>query len=200
MKTLLLAIIVSLLPNIVLGTSDAVAEISKIHLTITDHFSKEPAGITIECSPNQMGEKTIVSITVNWRGSTVTIPKEELDGLDKLQVDTMKLCYGMYQDGRKYFYIDTFFGDHEKTAKGGFKQVWLLMQGNKFIERKTFITLQTGPKSYHFKQLTQKFKGEAATNNEKQIEQSGADHPIIVPKSKPEASEEPQPESKVAPR
>ena len=167
MKSLILASIVSLLPGFVLASSDAVAEISRIKLTVADGASKEPAGITIEYSPDPKGGKTIASITVNWWGATVVIPKEEVDGLDKLQIDAMKLCYGVYPDGRQYFYIDTLFGDRDETAKDGFKQVWLLMQGNEFVERKTFITLRTGPDFYHFKQLTQKSKGKAASTVER---------------------------------
>ena len=167
MKHLLLALTLSFTPNILFASIDAVAEVSSVELTMNDNFSKQPASILVKYIPFQGHKKKILSITVNWRGSKVVIPKEEFEGLTKLQIDKMQLKYGAYRDGRKYYYIDTLYGDPEKTSENGFKQVWLLMQGNAFIERKTFITLRLDKSTSHFKQLAHKLKGKAETATEK---------------------------------
>lgn len=162
MKTLIL--LLALYAPFVKASSDAVAPRTSVELTCLDPSSSHPASILVKYQP--IAPK-IESITVKWRGSVVVIPGEELADLPMLQIDAMRLRYGAYQDGSTYFYVDTFYGEKDEKAIGGYKQVWLLMQKDQFVERNTFVTVQTGPGMQHFKQLTNKLKGKPPTQTAK---------------------------------
>lgn len=134
MKTL--ALLLSLLLFAALpavASSDWFGDLHKVSFSFVDN-TKKPAVVTLTYrasnyfEPEPRPEKIVTSIQVVYRGRTIVIPGEELEGISKIQLNSIAFRNGVDQDGSPYCYIETLFGPPMKESEDGYQRVWFLMQ------------------------------------------------------------------------
>lgn len=146
MKTpalLLSLLLIAALPAV--AGFDWVGDLHKVSFSFVDN-AKRPALVilTYKASnyfhPEPRPEKVVTSIEVVYQGRTIVIPEEELEGISKIQLDSIAFRSGNYRDGSPYCYIETLFGSPMKESQDGFQRVWFLMEED-YKSRRTIANL-----------------------------------------------------------
>ncbi len=174
MKTL--ALLLSLLLTAALpavASSDWFGDLRKVSFSFVDN-AKKPAVVTLTYKasnyfePEPRPEKIVTSIQVVYQGRTIVIPEEELEGISKIQLDTIAFRNGFYQEsGAPYCYIECLFGPPMKESKDGFQRVWFLMQDD--YKRRDIIANLPG----FFKTTAVKEKGKPEKKSEQAVPPNG---------------------------
>ena len=154
------------------ASSDWFGDLRSVTFSFVDN-SKRRADVTLiykesnYFEPAPRPEKVVTSIQVIYRGRTIVIPEEELEGISKIQLGTIAFRNGVYQDGTPYCYIEALFGPPMKDSEDGFERVWFVMQ-EEYKRRDTIANLP-----HFFKTTSVKEKGKSI----KKSEQGGAPNP-----------------------
>ena len=143
------------------ATSDHVLPLQKIEMSFSD-FRDKDAKVALLCDRRT---RQVVSMTVDCRGKSVVIPEEELAGISDIQINSLHLKIGAYYDGKMYHYVEALFGEPLKRSKDGFRKVWFMIH-EEYVERKVFIYVQIGPKSFRLTPLSKKERGKPETKSE----------------------------------
>jgi hypothetical protein len=114
--------------------------------------------------PEPRPEKIVTSIQVVYLGKTIVIPAEELEGISKIQLDSIAFRNGTYQGGSPYCYIECLFGPPMKESEDGYQRVWFLMQ-DEYKSRRTIANLPG-----FFKTTAVKEKGKPEKKSEQAVD------------------------------
>lgn len=153
------------------ASSDWFGDLHKVSFSFVDN-AKKPAVVilTYKASnyfePEPRPEKIVTSIQVVYQGRTIVIPEQELEGISKIQLDSIAFRNGIHQDGSPYCYIEALFGPPMKESQDGFQRVWFLMQED-YKSRRTIANLPG-----FFKTTATKEKGKPEKKSE---QDDGAD-------------------------
>jgi len=155
----------------VLASSDWFGDLRRVTFSFIDH-AERPAEVTLTLKasnyfePEPRPEKIVNSIQVVYCGRTIVIPEEELEGISKIQMDTIAFREGAYEDGSPYCYIEALFGPPMKESQDGYERVWFVIRED-YQRRDTIANLP-----HSFKTTSVKEKGKPV----KRREQAAGDH------------------------